>query len=164
MTTPSCPDHGRLALDLALGQLDDRAAEQAEEVRGSCPTCRAWWSEHLEGEPAALVDDEIASVFASFETPRRRHVSPWLAAAAAVLVAFGALVLMQGLGPSDPPASVAAGGEALFVDGLESGDLAGWVLEAGEPTARVAVAEAEADSDQLFVSDLEAGDLSGWSS
>jgi hypothetical protein len=171
VTMPTCPDHGRLLRDLALGRLDDRDAAHAEQVLASCSACRAWWRDNLEGEPAAAVEREVAQVFATFQAPVRHRVSPWLAAAAALFIVIGGLLVIQTLGPIAPPADVtasssqqlplaAASGEVLFADGLESGEVKGWIIEAGQPAAQ----EAAADTGALFVNGLESGDLSGWSS
>jgi len=171
VTTPTCPDHGRLVLDLALGRLDDPAAERAEAIRCSCPCCAAWWSDNLEGEQGLTVEREVAAVFARFAAPRRRHLAPWLAAAAAALLALGGLLVMRGAGPTQLPGDLASSraeqsqlpsgtGEPLFANGLESGNMAGWVLVGNGPTPSGAADKPST----VFANGLEAGDLSGWSS
>jgi len=89
MISPNCPDHGRLVLDLALGRLDDEAAGKAESVRESCPVCRAWWHEHFESDAAQAVDDVVAVTFSDLQLPARRRSHRLMAAAAAVVMAFG---------------------------------------------------------------------------
>ena len=89
MLPPNCPDHGRLALDLALGRLDGVESTAAEIVSSSCPTCRAWWRENLEGEAADLVDRAVAGVFAELQLPGRQRGHRWLAAAAAAVMTLG---------------------------------------------------------------------------
>ena len=89
MISPNCPDHGRLVLDLALGRLDDEAAGKAESVSESCPVCRAWWHEHFESDAAQAVDDVVAVTFSDLQLPARRRSHRLMAAAAAVVMAFG---------------------------------------------------------------------------
>lgn len=88
MYPPSCPDHGRLVLDLALGRLDDDLAVDAEHALETCPGCRSWWHEHLEGDAAEAVDGAVATAFAGLELPARRRGS-WLAAAAVIVMTVG---------------------------------------------------------------------------
>lgn len=89
MMTPNCPDHDRLALDLALGRLDDEAAAEAESIGGSCPVCREWWHRQFGGEAAETVDRAVSATFGGLQLPKRRRHHGWMAAAAAVAMAFG---------------------------------------------------------------------------
>ncbi|MCU0302909.1 MAG: hypothetical protein MUC56_02470 [Thermoanaerobaculales bacterium] len=105
MNAPSCPDHGRLALDLALGRLDDQAALEAERALGSCPHCRAWWGDRLEGEAVAMVDEAVAAALAGLRLPGRRRGHGWVALAAALVMAIGATTLWLARRPVVGPAS-----------------------------------------------------------
>ena len=98
----TCSAHDRLVWDLARGRLSDAAAEAAEQVRTSCPTCAAWWREELESDAAAAVDLEVGAALARFSPPHR-HVIPWWLAAAAVLVlAIAGGLLWHSAGPTTP--------------------------------------------------------------
>jgi len=90
MIGPTCPDHHDLALDLAQGRLDDAAAAEAESIRRTCPVCRGWWGEHLEGQATAAVDQAVTAALDRLDLPRRHSHRGWLAAAAALVMALGA--------------------------------------------------------------------------
>lgn len=149
MLPPTCPAHGRLALDLALGRLDDAGAMRAEATRESCNACRQWWRMTFESDAAETVDRAVAAGLSTVVLPRRRQSWLWLAAAAAIVVALGSLLLLPGPAPTSqqPPQAVAAvanDGQVLVTmtfeppaegtttpliqdDGFESGDLGpGW--------------------------------------
>jgi len=89
MIAPNCPDHDRLALDLALGRLDDEAAIEAESISESCPVCRAWWHEQFGGEAVEAVDHVVSVTFGDLQLPTRRHHHGWMAVAAALVMAVG---------------------------------------------------------------------------
>jgi len=89
MNHPSCPEHDRLVLDLVLGRLDDEAAIEAESASESCPVCRVWWQQQFDGAVAEAVDDAVATAFNDLRLPARRRNHGWMAAAAAILMAFG---------------------------------------------------------------------------
>jgi hypothetical protein len=188
-TRPSCPDHHDLVLDLARGRLADEAAARAEAARRTCPTCAAWWREHLEGEVAAAVDEAVVAALAGLELPARRPRRGWLAAAAALVMALGA----GGLWLAQRPEPVTSGADrrvaVIEAFNFESPatrpelvvSQAGPVeperapVEAEPPTsvpipaadvrvaavtpARAAVADA---GSPIFAGDFEAGDLDGW--
>jgi len=158
MRTPDCPDHGRLVLDLAQGQLDEICAAQAEAIRSSCPVCSAWWHAELEGELAVSLDGVVAQAFDQFQ-PARRRLPAWMPAAAAAALAVGAGALWYG--PGNVPVMETAhptlaqesfdgdldgngtidasdlgfavhgnqGQEAIFTDSLDTGDLSDWTSE-----------------------------------
>ena len=89
MISPNCPEHGRLVLDLALGRLEDDAAARAEAVSETCPICRAWWQQQFGGAVTEAVDDAVAATFSDLQLPARRRNHGWMAAAAAIVMAFG---------------------------------------------------------------------------
>jgi hypothetical protein len=93
MHAPSCPDHGRLVLDLALGRLDDETALEAELAAGSCPHCRSWWGDLFGGGELAVVDDAVAAALADLRLPGRRRGRGWMALAAVVVMALGVTTL-----------------------------------------------------------------------
>jgi len=158
MRPPTCPDHGRLVLDLAQGRLNDRDAEQAETIRSSCPVCSSWWQAEFEGELAASLDGVVEQAFAQFQ-PGRRRLPAWMPAAAAAAVAVGVGVLWYG--PANVPVDETAhktltqesfdgdlngdgsvdatdlgfavhgndGGGAIFTGSLDTGDLSDWDSE-----------------------------------
>lgn len=144
-----CQDHGRLVLDLALGRLDDDRARVAERARQTCPSCRSWWEDSLEGEPAVEVDRAVAEAFASFEAPRNLHRSShqrlWLAAAAVFVVAVLGLLLEPG-----------RGGKSSLPGGIADDALA----DGARPPVTSAVqatGETSAGSDRIFAADFESG-------
>lgn len=189
MNRPSCPDHHDLALDLARGRLDDEAAARAEAARRTCPTCSAWWREHLEGEVAAAVDEAVAAALAGLELPVRRPRRTWLAAAAALVMALGAggLWLAQRPEPVTPgPDRRVAAIEAfdfespathpeLVVSEADPVEPERAPVEAAPPTSVQAPADdirvvtvtptqaetAHADS-PIFTGGFDTGDLGGW--
>lgn len=112
MTHPTCPDHGRLVLDLALGRLDDASAARAEEARTSCSVCRRWWREQLSGSAVKPVDDAVAKAFAELELPARRSSRRWMAVAAAVVMTVGVGLLWMSRDPLEPGARQALSGSA----------------------------------------------------
>jgi len=105
MIAPNCPDHGRLALDLALGRLDDETAARAEVVRTTCPVCREWWRTQLEGDEAVDVDVAVVAALDELELPTRRRGHGWLAVAATVVMTLG----VGSLWLLDRPANVQPG-------------------------------------------------------
>ena len=100
MRSPSCPEHDRLVLDLALGRLDDGPAAEAEAVRDTCPVCRTWWQTELGAEQTALIDDAVASVFDDLRLPNSRRGHGRMALAAAAVMALGAATLWLAQNPT----------------------------------------------------------------
>jgi hypothetical protein len=126
MLPPDCPDHGSLALELALGRLDDRAAAAAERARASCDRCSSWWHAQLEGETAARVDRSVAAAVGRFRPPRRHRWRYAAAAAAALAVAAAALLWRLALPAPVPSTDTVALVEDLFAGGTTAGhDLTG---------------------------------------
>ena len=190
MLPPNCPDHGRLVLDLALGGLDDGESAAADAVRSSCPICRAWWREQLEGAAADLVDRELAGVFAELELPGRQRRHRWLAAAAAAVMTLGvgSLWLMQRSPAVDPvvPERTAAIQTMNFedpsvvrqlsdaeipnpasesVDVLDVEGAGRREVVAEEPAVAAAAASEKAiapEPEPLFTGGFESGDLGAW--
>jgi hypothetical protein len=189
MIAPNCPDHGRMALDLVLGRLDDEAAAVAEDVREICPVCQGWWQAQFGTEAAAAVDDAIAGDFDDLRLPARRRNRGWMAAAAVVVMTLGAgtLWLVRDPGPAEPVAiDLAAVIQTLDFEAPESApvDVRIETLDvregaSGEPVfvparieervADAVVAEAPSaevpapiDPVPLFAGGFETGDLSGW--
>lgn len=186
MLAPNCPDHGRLALDLALGRLDDDGAARAEEIVDTCPVCRDWWQTRLGGSEAAGLDRAVAEVFDDLRLPARRRGHGWMAVAAAVVVTLGASVLWlaRDTGPVlTEPVEVAAirsldfeSGELEPVATTTSADLEEQQVAArpafspapvrAEEVRVVEAAQisAEIEPAPLFAGGFESGDLSGWGS
>jgi hypothetical protein len=116
----TCSAHDRLVWDLALGRLSDAAAEDAEQVRATCPTCGAWWREELEGDGAAAVELEAGAAFARFSPPHRQVVPWWLAAAAILVLALAGGLLWHTGEPAaqaQPPCCVAEVVQGAFQAG-----------------------------------------------
>ena len=160
---PRCPEHGRLALDLARGRLSLDRAAGAEQTRRDCSVCHAWWQDHLvDGREA--VESEVGEAFASFEAPRsvRARSGParpgrvryWLAAAAAFFALIvGLSVLERQTDLLAPEAgSRAARDEILAIDFETSGG--------AERGAIMVVGSSEED---IFSSNFESGQLVAWS-
>jgi hypothetical protein len=160
MRAPTCPDHGRLVLDLALGRLDDRSAAEAEAVRLSCPICAGWWRSEIEAATAVAVDQAVGSVFAAFQPPARSRVTRWLPVAAAAALAAGAGVLWYQHGAvqtsmaTAPPSPLA---QESF-EGDRDGDGVVGLEDLG-----LAV-HVETSHDVIFADTLEDGELAGWTS
>jgi hypothetical protein len=180
MISPSCPDHERLVLDLALGRLDDQEALRAEDVRDTCPVCRAWWQAAVEGEVAEVVDKAVAAVFSDLELPERRRSPRWLAAAAIVVMALGvgALWIAQRGTTADPvavsrtasirtldfevPAAVVEFSRVEVPDPEPEAVAQPAVDGAGGEQIRVAEAALETTPEPLFAASFETGDLGHW--
>jgi hypothetical protein len=90
MMTTSCPEHGKLALELARGELALDAAVEAEAVVERCPHCAAMLESLAHPEVAAGVE----AAWANLELPRARRRWWAAAAAAAVLVIAGGVALL----------------------------------------------------------------------
>jgi len=185
MIFPNCPDHGRLVLDLALGRLDDDAAAEAESVGESCPVCRAWWQEQLEGGAAQVVDEAVASTFSGLRLPARRRSHGWMAAAAAVVMALGVGTIWVSQSRTSMDEVTAPRTALIQTLDFESWEAAGEfaLVEAPDPDPAIVVrpvaqrviseetliteassAEVvvEDSSESLFAGSFESGDLSAW--
>jgi hypothetical protein len=163
MNFPACPDHGRTVLDLARGRLDDVRAVEAEQVLESCPLCRAWWRENLEGTAADLVDEAVEQSFAAFQPPRRRRIAVWMPAAAAVLLMVGAGLLWNS-GEPDPVSADQFIGNGELVRESFDGDTDGDGVVGISDLGFVLGAD-ELHADQpIFDDSVDSGDLSNWSS
>lgn len=187
MIPPNCPEHGRLVLDLALGRLEDEAAIRAEAVSESCPVCRAWWQQHFGHAEVGTVDDAVAATFGILRLPARRHNHGWLAAAAAMVMAFGVGTLWVSYRATttySPSAPKTASIRTLDFEVPEAiGELA--VIEVPDPdpdpapvamavAAQVTIEETviaeaspavvadEESSKVLFAGSFESGDLGAW--
>ncbi len=171
MDAPQCNEHSRLVLDLALGRLDDNAAERAETALQSCPVCRSWWSQHMESPAAQVVAAAVSEELTRFQAPsQRRH---WWAMAAAVLLTLAVVSLWQ-LAPGGPvttmigsstqgtiPASQPA--EAVInTISFEPENLGTLELVMESEAASKVARKRPADS-PLFAIDFETGSLNGWS-
>lgn len=160
MRVPTCPTHGRLVLDLALGRLADDAAAEAENVRSVCTSCATWWREELEGPEAAELEHVLSASFASFVPPARRRMPRWMSVAAAATLAVGAgLVWYQHR--SDPQMLTKVQPTAVSVatfDGDSDGNGSIDVTDSGF----VAVHAGAAPEDAIFADSLDNGDLTGW--
>ncbi|MEE4272830.1 MAG: hypothetical protein V2I67_14245 [Thermoanaerobaculales bacterium] len=182
MIAPNCPDHGRLALDLAQGRLDDDAALHADEILAACPVCREWWRTQFEGEASATVDEAVAAVFGDLRLPARRRSHGWMAVAAAAVMAIGAATLWLA---SSPDAAAPAPVEVAAIQSIDfeqpelqllaiaSSDDLDLQRETPRPLfvpgpvgtdePRVAEAtQAAADEPPLFTGGFESGSLAGW--
>jgi len=167
MRLPECPDHGRLALDLAQGRLEDHAALEAESVTSSCPTCSGWWRQHLDGELAASLDAAVETAIAEFR-PARRRVRTWMPVAAAAVLAVGAGALWYGGSGRtyDQPNRGALIQESFDSDvngdgTVDTSDLGFTVHIIGQPSA---AAPAAGSGEVIFADSLDSGDLAGWTS
>ena len=120
MHGPDCPDHGSLVLDLALGRLEDERAGEAERVRDSCPSCRAWWQDRLSGGAVAEVDRAVEKAFEAFRPSNRRRSWLWVAAAAIVLMVGAGL---QWHGTQLPSTTVPSAAELVEL-AFENGETA----------------------------------------
>jgi len=157
---PTCVEHGRSVLDLALGLLDDDRAATAEHALTECPACRSWWREQLEGESA--VDDAVAEAFAGFqaprqivEAPRRSYRQPWLAAAAVAAACVAGFWALEEQSAVEPAATARAAAEEIFVEDFESDPEV--IVVAGQEVS------GEPRAEELFASGFESGDAAGWS-
>lgn len=156
MTAVNCPEHGNLMRDLARGVLDDERALTAEAVRSECGHCGRWWCEAFACEAYERVDRALAESIADFAPPARRRPGWLAVAAAVVLaIGVGATSMLwrgertspgladgvvstwdfeAGTVESTHGAATEVGGRgertgnefAVFVSGLESGDLSAW--------------------------------------
>jgi hypothetical protein len=163
MKSPSCPDHGRIVLDLAQGRLDDLRAAEAEQILESCPVCASWWQANLEGEAVLGVDHVVEHAFAAFQPPRRRRIALWMPAAAALLIMVGAGLLWNA-GDRDPVSVDRSSGGVELVRGSFDGDVNGdGVVGVTDSGFELVSDEASADS-PIFESNVDSGDLAGWSS
>ncbi len=153
MRPPTCPDHGRLALDLALGRLDDPGAQLAEDAVERCPACGAWWQESFGGGRTATLDAAVAAGFTAAELPRRRSGALWVAAAAAaVVVTVASLSFLPG------PAPQPRGTHAASVQPAEGGGDGVLAVMTFEPAGATATAPQE-----VFGAGFEDGELGDWS-
>lgn len=157
-TTPKpCSLHSRMVRELALGATDGAETEQAERAVEECGTCREWW-QALQTFPAVArgVEDGLAG----FRAPdaRRESGRRWqarLAAGVAALVGAGAIWMAldretrQEASTSAPGPAAPTAGEVVFADGLESGDLSAYQVQARS-------------REVVFADGLESGDLGAW--
>ena len=155
MRIPSCPEHGRLVLDLALGRLDDQAGAEAESVRTSCPECAAWWRAELEGEVATRLDRSVETVFESFSPSRRRRPAWMPVAAAAALAVTGGLVWYGNGNLNESHQQTLA--QESFDGDLDSDGVV-------DPADLGFTLHVESASEAIFDGDLDNGDLTGWNS
>ena len=155
MRIPTCPEHGRLVLDLALGRLDDQAAAEAESVRTSCPECAAWWRAELEGELAHRFDHSIETAFESFSPARRRRPA-WMPVAAAAALAVGGGLLWYASGTIDE-AHLQTLSQESFDGDLDSNGVV-------DPSDLGFTLHMDNASEAIFDGDLDNGDLTGWNS
>jgi len=183
MIFPNCPDHERLVLDLALGRLDDEAAIEAESISESCPVCRAWWREQFEGGVAEVVDDAVAAAFNNIELPARRRSHGWMAAAAAVAMAFGVGTIWVSQSSMTVDEVVAPRTASIQTFDFENPDAVSEFAKVEvpdpdpapieQPVARRVIAEetlivaatpvvVEEPSDSLFSGGFETGQLDDW--
>ena len=163
MKSPECLHHGRTALDLAQGRLDDVSAAEAEQILASCPVCSAWWSTNLEGTAAHSVDEAVDQAFAAFQPPRRRRIPVWMPAAAALLLMVGAGLLWSPANP-DPVSADHPTGTTEFVHESFDGDVDGdGVVGVSDLGFDLISGEAQADG-SIFEDNVDSGDLSNWSS
>lgn len=183
MISPNCPDHGRLVLDLALGRLDDAAAAEAESISESCPTCRAWWNEQFEGEAADVVDAAVAVALTDLRLPERRRSRGWIAAAAAIVMAFGVGTLWVAQNNTKVDEDVAPQMVAIQTFDFEVPEAVAEFarVEVSDPdsapieqpspqrvfaeedlAAVAAPVEVEESSEPLFSGSFESGDFGGW--
>lgn len=162
MTVSCCPDHGDLMLELALGRLDDREAERAEELRTSCAGCGQLWSSSFDEPALAVVDAAVAGAFAGFHAPRHRRRGWWAAAAAVLVLGIGATSLLWrgGEDPAVASRQPATSDSVLSVWDFENGTLA---AEASPTVVEARVQTAAEGEDAVFTNDLESGDLASWS-
>jgi hypothetical protein len=192
MTTPHCPEHGRLVLDLALGALDDEQAAAAEDARSSCPACSNWWRAELEGEAAQRVDSAVAEVLGRLVLPARRRHHRWMALAAVAVMTFGVGALWLVREPAQDPSLSAGSAPTEAVAVIRSFDFEeetpvvridppvvpveetrtqALATATTEPAiaAEIVIADSAAtpgsttrDGDSIFAGGFENGDLSGW--
>ena len=158
MRAPTCPDHGRLVLNLALGRLDDRSAAEAEAVRLSCPSCAGWWRSELEAAAAVAVDQAVGSVFAAFQPAARSRATRWLPVAAAAALAAGAALLWYQHGAMQTSVATAPPGP-LAQESFEGDRDGNGVVGLEDLGLAVHV---EASHDVIFADTLEDGELAGW--
>lgn len=173
----TCPDHGRLVVDLALGRLDSADSERADDVSRRCPDCSSWWRREI-GDASAAVDVGVAEAFAAFVPPvaSRRPVWLRLAAVAVVVLACGlGWELRHASSGSQPTSS-----ESLIVvgqvgpipdvnrDGRQDASDILAALQAEKPSTERPVSRdiptVVKDGSTLHGDGMETGSLSGWSS
>ncbi len=155
MRIPTCPEHGRLVLDLALGRLDDQAGTAAESIRTSCPECAAWWRAEFEGDLAHHLDRSIEIAFESFRPARRRRTMWMPAAAAAALAVSGGLLWYGNSDVNEAQQQTLA--QESFDGDLDSNGLV-------DPSDLGFALHMENASEAIFNGDLDNGDLTGWNS
>lgn len=170
---PICPDHDRLMLDLALGKLEDRYADEAEATRHSCPTCRQWWESTLQGESAAELEAVVDQVFAEFQPPRTKDLLEWLPVVMAAVLALAVGLVLQSDAPGthdegiSAPVSTVLAEEFFEIDTETEGSMDRVVNSFGvgeEESGVNANLTVEDDSLEIIGESLESGSLAGWSS
>ncbi len=116
MRPSSCPAHGRLVEQLALGLLDDAASARAEDALATCPHCSSWWGETFSGPAFAAVDDAVGVGLAAASVPPRHRLARWwLAAAAALILALAGTVTWNlSSAPAAPPCCIATVAQEAF--------------------------------------------------
>ena len=174
----TCPDHGRLVVDLALGRLDNAASDRADDVSRQCPECSGWWRREI-GDSSAAVDVGVADAFAAFVPPVASRRPVWLRLAAVAVV-----VLACGLGwelRHASSGSQATSSESLIVVGQvgpipdvnhdgrqDAADilaaLRAEVPSAEGPISRDVPTVVNKDGSILHGDGMETGSLSGWTS
>jgi hypothetical protein len=153
MKIPSCPNHGRLVLDLAQGRLDDSSAAEAETVRSTCPECSEWWRNELEGDLSNRIDRSVEAAFESFRPATHRRRSIWMPAAAAAALVVGGGLLWHSI---DQGARHTVARESFDGDVDNDGVVT--------PSDLGFTVHTEPASEAIFDGNLDSGDLSGWTS
>lgn len=164
----TCPKHGHMMQDLALGVLADDQATIAESLRVSCPTCRDSWDHCFAGDTVRRVDRAVEDSFNDFQPPEREKSAGWLPLAAAAALALGVGLVLQladegGAPAPSPIAKIELAKESFEIDLAANGqfELANLTLETSETSAGIATSDQ--DRQVIFQGGLESGDFATWS-